>query len=231
MLGAQRPDQRILNDVVRRLGIAGQRPRIAPQRRNCRLDPLAEFAQESHLLPNVNTCGDRSRDAPAFNNTMGRRLFRALDGPMLAGSTLAGSMTLCHRRPGWEIAIRGQENAGTLGPHARQTRPGHGGRQPSLAGLGHRQGVPGARRRTCLYLSGRRAQEARRAAGPGGRRHRGRRLRRDRAGDHRCRVRRRAIGVGQRSTFWFTPSRFPTRTSSTAAMSTPPRTISPRQCW
>ena len=38
MLGAQRPDQRVLHQVVGDLGVARQRPRIAAQRRNGRLD-------------------------------------------------------------------------------------------------------------------------------------------------------------------------------------------------
>ena len=46
-------------------------------------------------------------------------------------------------------------------------------------------------------------------------------LRRDRAGDHRRRVRGRAERPGARSISWCTPSPSPTRTSSTAAMSTP----------
>ncbi len=110
---------------------------------------------------------------------------------------LDGPGTLCHRRPGAGTAERGQVNAGKLGPHARQTRPDHGGRQPSLARLGHRQGLPRAWRRARFHLSGRRAEEARRAAGPGGRRHRGRRLRRHRAGDHRRGVRGGSIGLGR----------------------------------
>ena len=50
------------------------------------------------------------------------------------------------------------------------------------------------------------------------------------AGDHRRGVRRRQIGLGLARFRACTPSPFPTRTSSTAATSTPPRTISPRPC-
>ena len=64
----------------------------------------------------------------------------------------------------------------------------------------------------------------------GGRRPRRRPLRRHRAGDHRRRVRGGYNRPGARSISWCTPSPSPTRTSSTAAMSTPPRTISPRPC-
>jgi hypothetical protein len=45
VFGAQRPDQRILHDLVGGFGIAGQRTRITPQRRDGSLDPLPEFTQ------------------------------------------------------------------------------------------------------------------------------------------------------------------------------------------
>jgi len=95
-----------------------------------------------------------------------------------------------------------------------------GGRQPPIARLGHRQGLPRPWRGTRLHLSGRGAEEARRAAGPGGRRYRG--------GD--CDVTEPATidaafascnRPGALSTSWCTPSRSPTRISSTAATSTP----------
>ena len=73
---------------------------------------------------------------------------------------------------------------------ARQARPDHGGREQPLDRLGHRQGLPRPWRRSRLHLSGRGAQEARRAAGRGSGRHRRRPLRRHRAGDHRRRLRR-----------------------------------------
>ena len=92
-------------------------------------------------------------------------------------------------------AERGQ-HAGSLGPHARQARPDHGGRQQPLDRLGHRQGLPGAWRRARLHLSGRCAQEAGRAAGERGRRARGRTLRRHRPGHARCRLRDRQGEVG-----------------------------------
>jgi hypothetical protein len=45
VLGAQRPDQRILHKVVGRFGVTGQRTCVAPQRRNGRFDSLPEFTQ------------------------------------------------------------------------------------------------------------------------------------------------------------------------------------------
>ena len=44
MLGAQRPHQRVLHQIVGGLGVAGQRPRVAPQGRNRRLDILVKRA-------------------------------------------------------------------------------------------------------------------------------------------------------------------------------------------
>ena len=44
MLGAQRPHQRVLHQIVGGFGVARQRPRIAPQRRNRRLDILVKRA-------------------------------------------------------------------------------------------------------------------------------------------------------------------------------------------
>ena len=49
MFGPQRPHQRILNEIVGELGIAGERARIAPQGRNGRFDPLSETAHGSPL--------------------------------------------------------------------------------------------------------------------------------------------------------------------------------------
>ena len=45
VLGTQRPHQRVLHEVVGRLGVAGERPRVAPQRRYGRLDLLLKFTQ------------------------------------------------------------------------------------------------------------------------------------------------------------------------------------------
>ena len=44
MLGTQCAHQRVLHQIVRELGVARQRPRIAAQRRDRRLDALAESA-------------------------------------------------------------------------------------------------------------------------------------------------------------------------------------------
>ena len=89
------------------------------------------------------------------------------------------------------------------------TRPGRGGR---------------------AHLSGRRHQEAGRAACRRDRLQARAALRRDRRGDASRRCSRRSPRHGARSTFWSMPSPSPTRRSSTGAMSTPPRTISPRPC-
>jgi len=42
MLGPQRSHQRVLHQVVGKLGVVGERARIAPQSRNRRLDALSE---------------------------------------------------------------------------------------------------------------------------------------------------------------------------------------------
>src|SRR6266404_5278658 len=47
MLRAQRPHQRVLDEVVRKLDVAGERPRIPSQCRNRTLDPLTESAQRT----------------------------------------------------------------------------------------------------------------------------------------------------------------------------------------
>jgi hypothetical protein len=44
VLGTQRPHQRILHQIVGNIAVASERARIAPQRRNRRLDILAEPA-------------------------------------------------------------------------------------------------------------------------------------------------------------------------------------------
>ena len=123
-----------------------------------------------------------------------------------------------------------EQHGGSLGSDARQARPDHGRRQQPLDRLGHRQGLRSAGRRTRLHLSGRCAEEARRAAGRRGRRAGRRPLRRHRRRHHRRGLRRRSSRPGARSTSWCTPSPFPTRTSSTAATSTPRATTSPGRC-
>src|ERR1700722_16003218 len=55
MLGTQRPHQRILDDIVRGLAVAGQRPRIAPQRRDRGLDSLPKFTQRLAPRPKPET--------------------------------------------------------------------------------------------------------------------------------------------------------------------------------
>ena len=49
VLGPQRPHQRVLHQIVGQLGVAGQRARVAPQRRNRRLDALPKAA--TFVLP------------------------------------------------------------------------------------------------------------------------------------------------------------------------------------
>ena len=51
MFRTQRPHQRVLDQVVRDLRVAGQRAGIAPQRGNSRLNPLAESAQTRSDTP------------------------------------------------------------------------------------------------------------------------------------------------------------------------------------
>ena len=150
-----------------------------------------------------------------------RRIGRLLDGPL----------TLCHRNGAGTRRPDGKVDGGNLGPDARQTRADHGRGQQPLDRLGHRARLPRPWRRPRLHLPGRGAQEAGRAAGRGGRRPGRRPLRRHRPGEHGRGVRGASSRLGARSTSCCTPSPFPTRTSSTAAMSTPPQTISPRPCW
>src|SRR5262245_44523932 len=47
MLRPQCPHQRVLDEVVGKLGVAGQRARISSQCRNRSLDPLTESAQRT----------------------------------------------------------------------------------------------------------------------------------------------------------------------------------------
>src|SRR5262245_66269558 len=55
MLRPQRPHQRVLDEVVGKLGIAGERARIPSQCRNRSLDPLTESAQRT-LPPSSPKC-------------------------------------------------------------------------------------------------------------------------------------------------------------------------------
>ena len=57
MLLPQRPHQRVLNEIVGKLGIAGERPRIASQRRDRSLDSLPESDQR--VLPSNSTAAQR----------------------------------------------------------------------------------------------------------------------------------------------------------------------------
>ena len=78
-----------------------------------------------------------------------------------------------------ERTWRGNRDPGRH-PHAGQARAHHGRRQQPLDRLGHRQGHGGAGRVAGLHLSGRRTQEAGRAAGGRGRVQARAALRRDR---------------------------------------------------
>ena len=79
-----------------------------------------------------------------------------------ASAATSRALTLCGRRPGaalegpiypmpyeaiGRIPAGGEGHGGSLGSHARQARPDHGGRQQPVARLGHRQGLPRPGRR------------------------------------------------------------------------------------
>jgi hypothetical protein len=57
MFRPQRPHQRVLNEIVSELGVAGERPRIASQRRDRSFDSLPESDQR--VLPSNSTAAQR----------------------------------------------------------------------------------------------------------------------------------------------------------------------------
>src|SRR6516164_4235017 len=92
MLGAQRPHQRVLDEVVGKLDVAGERPRIASQCRNRTLDFLTESAQRT-FPPSVADWHDPptvSISVPVNHitrtNTSPATIFPQLDGAKMAAN-------------------------------------------------------------------------------------------------------------------------------------------------
>src|SRR6266446_6089964 len=170
MLRAQRPHQRVLDEVVRKLDVAGERPRIPSQCRNRTLDPLTESAQRT--LPPSSPRGIADcHDPPTVSISCSRILTREPYHPDKhfarnhippAGwcenggkwRLLVGSVALCHRETRGRRRSE-EDHAGSLGSLARQARLDRGCRQQPLARLGYRKGLPWTGRRTRLHLSGR----------------------------------------------------------------------------
>src|SRR5580700_11310106 len=75
MLGTQRPHQRVLDDIVGGFAVAGQRPRIPPQRRNRGLDPLPKFTQRLAPCPMPET-SIKPTPMPALYSAAPMRLSR-----------------------------------------------------------------------------------------------------------------------------------------------------------
>src|SRR5262245_8783921 len=127
MLRAQGPHQRVPRQVVCELGIARERPRIAPQRRNRRLDPLPEASHRAlHCSQPCLACPVRAADANRTRlagrlwqftlrtNTCVAAIFPRLRAVLATPVLLAGACPLCHRRKGGALGTIMPEASGLL---------------------------------------------------------------------------------------------------------------------
>src|SRR5262245_64704812 len=137
MLRPQRPHQRVLDEVVGKLGIAGERARIPSQCRNRSLDPLAESAQRT-LPPSSPQCIADWDDPPTVSIPCSSLLagepyhpdkhFACSDIPAADGCESGGkwrllvaSFALCHRETRGRRRSE-EDHARSLGSLARQAR-------------------------------------------------------------------------------------------------------------
>ena len=230
MLGTQRPHQRVLHDIVGRLGVAGQRTRVTPQRRNCRLDLLAG------IHSSMRTSLAKSRFDMRYDNdpTALRRIPSHCRCRLrLAGARLMAATGLCHRRPAGGVSrqAEGSGNAGKSRASCAANAAWSWG-SPTTARSAGASPRPAAAHGAELAFTYQ-GDALKKRVEP---------LAQEIGGivvgdcdvtepaDHRRGVRRACKRPGAASISWSTPSRSPTRISSTAAMSTPRPTISPRPC-
>ena len=189
MLGAQRPHQRVLHEIVGGLGVARQRARIAAQRRYRRLDVLVKratrhAASRSAVSPGTHTgrCSNNTVVAQHIPRSWCSPTWRAVAVDIRARS----APCLKADRP-YAIGGRRPLAAARGGCMAEATGLMRGKRGLIMGVANNRSIAWGiakacarAGRRARLHLSGRRAEEAGRAAGRRSRRAGRRPLRRDR---------------------------------------------------